>query len=466
MKLTSSLLFTCAVICARTGGVIADQNSGRLSLEADYSAFRIHDDSAGAFVEIHYNLNRSQLNFKPDESGYVAIIEFRLALKDSSGAILDTFEWRAGNRIETLSSLDQDGFLITDMVADYFPAGIYNVELIATNGDNFGRAAFYMDIPLFKPNGPLLSSIELAYKIQPDSAGRLVKNGLRVVPNPSHLFARHDRLVYFYAEAYGLDTSSTADSAFHVAREILDTDGNVVMTLPELIFQKPGESAIISSNFDIDSLGAGSYTIKVSLADGQAGVSSSQDFSVTVPREFARQKMLQGILREFPESENIASREDAEKFRDEISYIASPAELKMYNSLPLEGKSQFQKDFWSRRDPDPSTSQNEFQVEHYKRIKYANSNFGRYQGGLPGWRSDRGRVLITYGEPSEIENFSPSAEARAWERWWFHGIEGGVYFIFVDQESSGDYNLVHSSKRDEIKDLNWEDKIKFLLDQR
>jgi hypothetical protein len=65
-----------------------------------------------------------------------------------------------------------------------------------------------------------------------------------------------------------------------------------------------------------------------------------------------------------------------------------------------------------------------------------------------------------YGEPSEIERFPSSLESRAWERWWYHGMEGGVYYIFVDYETADDFILVHSTKRDEIKDSGWEDKIR------
>ncbi len=444
------------------GGLGAGTASNRLSLEADFAAFRYPGDSTSAYVEIHYSLGRSGLKFEPDEHGYVALIDFGLTLKDTSGAIIDTISWTAGNRIEKLSSLEQSGYLITDMFTDVIPSGRYMVEVTASNDGKTGRVEFPMEVPVFGTAGPLLSTIEFAYQIESDTAGRFVKNGVRVTPNPSRDFARESETAYFYAEGYGLDTSSSSDSVFQVAGDILNADGIVVKKLPTLAYRKPGESAVISSAFALDSLSAGTYGLRLILVDGEGTSSRLNSFTVSVPREFVRTSMLQGIMKEFPEAVNITSEEDAQKFVDEIKYIATSDEINVLESLPLEGKPSFQRDFWARRDPDPSTPQNEFQIEHYKRYKYANENFGRFQGGKAGWRSDRGRVFIIYGEPSEIERYSPTPGARAWERWWYNGLEGGVYFVFVDYETAGEYTLIHSSKRDETKDYDWENKVKFL----
>jgi GWxTD domain-containing protein len=462
MKTPICLAGACLLISLGAERASALQDSGRLTLEADFAAFRYVGDTALAYVEIYYNLTRSQLKYQPDEQGYVTYIDFKLTLKDTSGAVIDTLRWTAGNRIDKLSSLAQTGFLITDMAANIIPFGRYEVGLEATNDGNVGRALFYMEAPSFGGPGLKVSTIETAYNITPDTAGLFVKNGIRVMPNPAHAYNRADEQGYFYAEAYGLDLSPGADSVFYVAIEILSADGHVVQRQPTLAYEKPGESAVIASAFRIDSLDAGTYGLRVAIVDGEASVSSLSNFTVSVMRGVARHDMLQGILKEFPEAMNITSEEDAQKFRDEIIYIATREELKIYDSLPLNGKATFQRDFWARRDIDPSTPQNEYAIDHYKRFKFANTNFGQFQGGKAGWRSDRGRVFIKYGEPSEIERFAPTPEARAWERWWFHGMEGGVYFIFVDYEAAGDYTLIHSSKGDELKDYSWEDKIKFL----
>lgn len=432
--------------------------AGMLSLDADYAAFRIQGDTSNAYVEIYYSLHRNQLKYHPAENGYVSLVDFKLLLSDEAGKLLDTLSWRAGSRVSKLSELESSDFLITDMVGEKIPHGRYTVDLYVTNEAQTGHSNFVMNVPSFG-NALSLSTIELAYKIEPDSVGKFVKSGDTVLPNPSRQFLQDNNVIYLYAEGYGLDTTSTADTGYTVALSILSPDGQPVKTIPPFTHRKPGESAVIRTGFSIAALKPGEYNLKVSLADGPDTVFTARDFSVLASRTMMRQAYQQSVLNDFPEANRITSEEDADKFRNEIIYIAAPDELKFYDSLNLTGKAGFQRDFWASRNPEPSSSINQYEIEHYRRFKYANSVFSRFQGNLPGWKTDRGRVYVLYGEPSDIERYPSSLEARAWERWWYTGLEGGVYFIFVDIQDTGDYQLVHSSKQNEIQDYNWQEKV-------
>jgi len=82
---------------------------------------------------------------------------------------------------------------------------------------------------------------------------------------------------------------------------------------------------------------------------------------------------------------------------EEVAYIITDPELQVFNALTAaEEKEHFIEQFWARRDPTSSTAENEFKEEHYRRIQYANE---RFAAGRPGWRTDRGRIYIKYGEP-------------------------------------------------------------------
>ena len=80
----------------------------------------------------------------------------------------------------------------------------------------------------------------------------------------------------------------------------------------------------------------------------------------------------------------------------------------------------------------------------------------QYKGNFrEGWRTDRGRVLLIYGRPDEIERFPFSNQNRSYEVWHFYQVQGGVDFIFVDKREMGDYELVHSTARGELYDPEW-----------
>jgi len=119
-----------------------------------------------------------------------------------------------------------------------------------------------------------------------------------------------------------------------------------------------------------------------------------------------------------------------------------------------EEREQFIEQFWLRRDPTPDTEENEFKEEHYRRIAYANEH---YASGIPGWKTDRGRIYITYGPPDEVDSHPsggsyerPMEEGGGetstypFEDWRYRYIEGignDVNIEFVDPTMTGEYRL-------------------------
>ncbi|HEX8183322.1 MAG TPA: GWxTD domain-containing protein, partial [Blastocatellia bacterium] len=91
------------------------------------------------------------------------------------------------------------------------------------------------------------------------------------------------------------------------------------------------------------------------------------------------------------------------KWMDEdVNYIITDEERKAFKALKTdEERDQFIEQFWLRRDPDPDTPENEYKDQYYERIQYANEHF---TSGIPGWKTDRGRIYVTFGKPDEIES--------------------------------------------------------------
>ena len=86
---------------------------------------------------------------------------------------------------------------------------------------------------------------------------------------------------------------------------------------------------------------------------------------------------------------------------EDVTYIITDEERQAFRRLSNdEEREQFIEQFWLRRSPDPESLANDYREEHYRRIAYANQHFA---SGIPGWRTDRGRLYIMYGPPDEIE---------------------------------------------------------------
>ena len=87
---------------------------------------------------------------------------------------------------------------------------------------------------------------------------------------------------------------------------------------------------------------------------------------------------------------------------EDVTYIISPEERTAFLQLDTnEEREQFIEQFWLRRSGNPDLPDNDFKEEHYRRIAYANEHFA---SGIPGWKTDRGRIYIIWGKPDEINS--------------------------------------------------------------
>jgi len=140
---------------------------------------------------------------------------------------------------------------------------------------------------------------------------------------------------------------------------------------------------------------------------------------------------------------------------EDVVYIISPEERQAFLQLETnEEREQFIEAFWLRRSGNPDLPDNDFKEEHYRRIAYANEHFA---SGVPGWKTDRGRIYIIWGKPDEIESHPTggtydrpieegggSTTTYAWERWryrYLEGIQENVELEFVDPSGSGEFHL-------------------------
>jgi len=140
---------------------------------------------------------------------------------------------------------------------------------------------------------------------------------------------------------------------------------------------------------------------------------------------------------------------------EDVTYIISPEERNAFLQLDTnEEREQFIEQFWLRRSSNPDLPDNDFKEEHYRRIAYANEH---YASGIPGWKTDRGRMYIMWGPPDEIDSHPTggtydrpmeegggSTSTYPWETWRWRYLEGigeNIILEFVDPSGSGEYHM-------------------------
>lgn len=129
--------------------------------------------------------------------------------------------------------------------------------------------------------------------------------------------------------------------------------------------------------------------------------------------------------------------ENAE-FLSKVRYIITKEERKIFLELPDSEKEKFREEFWRRRDPEPDTEENEFKMEYFNRIEKANEIF--LGEGRPGWLTDRGRIFVIFGPPTDrIKNpMGQGPYSRCSEVWYY----GNFPVWFVDNYCNGTYELI------------------------
>ena len=120
-----------------------------------------------------------------------------------------------------------------------------------------------------------------------------------------------------------------------------------------------------------------------------------------------------------------------------MRYILPYSEYKQ-----LKGKDESEKweainIYWKEKDPYPETDENELLNELNERVRFSNKNFSIL---MHGWRSDRGRIYIIYGEPQIVDETYRDNRGYNYQKWVY---ANGKEFLFIDRTMSGDYTLHH-----------------------
>src|ERR1700678_978827 len=151
---------------------------------------------------------------------------------------------------------------------------------------------------------------------------------------------------------------------------------------------------------------------------------------------------------------------------EDVRWIITDEEKSAFMQLSNdEERDQFIEAFWQPPDPTADNEEDEFKEEHYRRIAYANEHFA---AGIPGWKSDRGRIYIVFGPADEIDSHPsggsyerPMEEGGGetstfpFEDWRYRYIEGigqEVIVEIVDTCMCGDYHMtMDRSEKDALK---------------
>jgi GWxTD domain-containing protein len=280
------------------------------------------------------------------------------------------------------------------------------------------------------------------------------KSSYEVIPNPSLFFGSNiSPVVFSYVEFYNLDTTKT----YTIKTQIQDSKNTVILEKSRTCSFRV-KNAVDVGTLKITTVNSGKYRLLLILADASGKEIVHSEKTILIFNPNLQQSA--GYLISAKVAELMGMTDD--ELKDEFlkaRYIALDQEIKTFPKLStIEGHREFLAKFWI--DVEQRTrAQNEITRGIYlQRISTANERYRTYS--KEGWRTDRGRVYLLYAEPDEIERFPSVDNSKPYEIWHYNQIESSVVFIFIDRSGFGNYILVHSTKRGELQDEEWQQYLK------
>jgi GWxTD domain-containing protein len=298
--------------------------------------------------------------------------------------------------------------------------GKYTVSLALRSGEKRGSLSMKVEVP--REAGFSASDVMFVSGFYEDPNAAPVRRGdVGFIPNPARTF--WGDTLFYYFEVYGMSGDS---GKYVVTAAVEGPDGKPLLATKPTVKPKRGETAAEAGKMNISALAQGEYMFVAEIVDLATGE------RVKLQKPFARKIEM--------------DRYAADPIRSFIDYLATQEEMKEFKACanPLE-RQAFLDAFWAKRDPDPSTPQNEFYDAFALRVRYADEHFS--QINRLGRYTDMGRIYIKYGPPDEITREEAPKARRAYIRWHYN-IQNWE-FLFADPNNTGEYQLVYSTNREE-----------------
>lgn len=409
-------------------GQFATPGRGDVRFSIDTALFRCGEND-WQMLEVYQEVPLESL--ARDESGQSSFTTV-VVLSGSSGDTLAVDAWRS----ETEWA---QGRSVVNAVILPVTTGELMLTVTVTDDLNglVGVAQRSMEVGL--PGN--FSEMELARTLMAAPEGSessLRKGSLIVFPAASNTFSvPAETRVYTYQELYDL-----GGRTLHRQTGILSPDGRVVFARPSDQFPIPEGMNSVSLVDSLDLLPArisGLYTLYI-LYTSETG----DTLALTTKPILVQAVTTEIPLIASPETEGVP------QFLEQLALLLSGSQADLYGRLDEAGKAVFYHDFW-RNAPEERAP---FEARCRAAERFAHM-------GRAGWRTDRGRVFIRYGEPGEVERSPFTTSHVPYELWNY--FEGSSFrFVFADMSTNGDFRQVYSSVAGEVSFPNWQEMIQTL----
>jgi GWxTD domain-containing protein len=430
-----------------------------IPVSVDYATFFSTDTTA--YIEIYLSFFQGNLQYVPLEDGTLGS-SFTNKIEISGD---NSFHKEASHNYKNTKNTGDSQFNRYNQFVDIFclelPYGTYKVKAEILDNNSKLKGEYILDLSTIKPQEQLfLSDIEFCSQIVRDTSKTMFyKNNLKVVPHPRSVFDMLQPMLYYYVELNNLSYSPDEQRFYEFEYFITTSEGDTIRKMPPKKKEIFASTLVEAGGLNVIALPKNVYFFNAKAVDLKSGsiAVKRNKFSVFKPSK----KDSISTETKLPEIAQVYSNFSKEDLITEFKmaqYIASSQEEKVFKNLEnAEAMKKFLTEFWRRQDKSANLTSGASRKRYMRLVEYANSHFSFL--GRKGWKTDRGRVKMIYGEPSEIERYPSSIDILPYTIWHYYNLEGGAIFIFSDLNGFGEYELIHSTYRKELQNPSWQSLI-------
>lgn len=438
-------------------------SDNKFYLSLDHAQFLGPDNQC--YLEIYYSIPENGPQYQKDENNeFGCAIYFTLNIFQND-SLWANKQWKIEKKFPDTTVLYQSNKHLVDLIRYPIQGGQkYALHLFARDhysGKVDSTSAQLVGKSLIE-NQFCLSDLEIAMNIQPFSPAsdpKFRKRAYDVVPNPGLTFGTDLLVLFYYFEIYNM-TQDAADSQYAVLWEVKDsTDTIIDGNARSLVWRKIAhESSREIGHINVSALDNGRYSLGCSILTpfGKlAQKTSAKKFFVQNPVPVTPTAMnLMVPIEPFTLLDDFTEQQVDQEF-DQIFALTTKETRKIYANLnSVDAKKRFIINIWTVNASNAGVDLMPYRDRFLQMITTADEKFK--SSFKPGWKTDQGIVYLKYGPPSDIERHSSTAETKPYEVWRYDQIEGGVIFIFIDRSGFHQYELIHSTKRGELSEPNWQ----------
>ncbi|MBL7931020.1 MAG: GWxTD domain-containing protein [Bacteroidia bacterium] len=304
--------------------------------------------------------------------------------------------------------------------------------------------------------------------------GKLSKSGFDLIPYSVNYYPETNSNLAFYFESYNLNKIIGEGKAFVYAYylEKSDNPGTPLANFGHFRKMTAGAVNPLLSRLDISQLGTGSYNLVIDIKD--------ENNKLQLQRKYFFQRLNRAVdllaIGENNEKRTLAEYfgqcnnvDTLKMFVECLWPIAGTVDKERIINQSLKKDPQIMKnfivDFWQRRAADTANPLSLW-AAYYKNVQTVMTLFKC--GKQPGYYTDRGRVYLQYGAPSQRSVQLMENNTFPYEIWMYYRtadqVNGQFFsnrrFVFVNKMLGDDcYMLIHSDMRGEINNPRWQFEI-------